>query len=633
MIPNLFFDLSLPEPAAGVGLVGKTPSEASFSDVIKDIGSTSQAIDIKDNNTLESGSTVIPEEPLAGSETILSRLDSEAFPDTAAGLVNALARPRAETMSDRSARFSPAEPGYTGSDPLLSADSRDLQFGNPLPPTGQSLPAAERVNSEFRRDAVSVAYNRPFDGQTPTAATLSGVAGSSAAMADVVGRTDQPQQTALSLAAETPAQAPKLIRTRVDQALREAITGAAAPANQAASLAMSQPEAENGFGAHQTAAGRIDMSAALAAARMRSDGPGTGGVSADLMASSTTAKVMEDQPGVRAPLTPQEPSSRDGTIRPEAARLLRMAARLPRGPAADGPHSRQAQPSPVAPAVGVATMTAEQPAELAAGMSAQAVLNAPDMRLKAGHLDFRRLRQPGSPVANPVAMTQDSLDAQRLEGTVIRPELQPVHSERPVASPGLWQPPANASENRSASSRANRSLAAAAIVSARDLAVSETANASSLVGTETARVENSWLRPEPNGQFQQLGQQVARQILFAHSQNLSQMRMQLNPEELGQLDLRLRIDGERVHVAIVTQQNGARDILEAQLPQLRSLLEQGGFELGDVDVRHQGDDGARDRSAEGAHASRQPGIGEAEEAPAADSTAPSMQQGIIDAFA
>ena len=116
----------------------------------------------------------------------------------------------------------------------------------------------------------------------------------------------------------------------------------------------------------------------------------------------------------------------------------------------------------------------------------------------------------------------------------------------------------------------------------------EFATLTTTASVETTRPESSVLRAEPSVQSAQIPAQLARHILQSHTQNLSELRMQLKPEELGQLDLKLRVEGERVHVVIVTQQPGVRELLESQLPQLRSLLQEGGFQLGDVDVRQDG---------------------------------------------
>lgn len=162
---------------------------------------------------------------------------------------------------------------------------------------------------------------------------------------------------------------------------------------------------------------------------------------------------------------------------------------------------------------------------------------------------------------------------------------------------------------------------------------SDIATLATSASAETTRPESAGLRAEASVQSAQIPAQLARQILHSHTQNLSELRMQLKPEELGQLDLKLRVEGERVHVAIVTQQPGVRELLEAQLPQLRSLLQEGGFQLGDVDVRQQGGKSGDQSAAEtperlGAVADQ------ADEANVPSRTHnPGNSSGIIDAFA
>ncbi len=152
------------------------------------------------------------------------------------------------------------------------------------------------------------------------------------------------------------------------------------------------------------------------------------------------------------------------------------------------------------------------------------------------------------------------------------------------------------------------------------------------LGSELARLEGVLTRAEATGS-EQLSLALARQVLSMSAQSLSQLRVQLNPEELGHLDIRLRVDGERVHVAIVTQQTTARDLLEVQLPQLRQLLEDGGLELGDVDVRQHGSGGER-REQRGEFAAgppdTQPAVTERQDA--APSPVPQHDR-LIDAFA
>ena len=679
MIPNLFFDLSSPEStpgvfsvaagvsstatgvfsaatgvssaatgvsstATGVSSAATNSSGSSFSDVINGIHNKPQATEI--NNKNESGY----EAQTGRDGHFPGSAGSEAFGETTARMVNAAVRQSTEFEGDRALLPGPADPEFSLRNPsgptgspvlptgkqllptgkqllptgshllptgshLLPTGNHLLPTGNRLPPTGQSLPAAEWLNNQFGSDAVSVAHARQSDRQALTAAPAAGP--SIVGGADVAGTTGQSPQPPAGETQINEMQAPKLIRTRVAVADR---SGQPVPA---LSVPVASPEGLNGYaGRDQATAARYDISAVAVAARVRGDGSTT----AELTASSAAARVSEDQ--VRDGQLPRDALSRElRNVHIEAERSWRNATQIP-GEIPRESLLRSASPSALASAI--ATMNMDPSAEMGAGAPA---LNAPGLHLKSGDPAARRLQQSAGAVSNPMAMTLDTLDAQRVDVAVPRPELQMALADRPPAAPGGWQPPATAAENRTSSSRANRSLAAAAAISGAEQPIAENSNASSLLGTDATRAENPWLRAELNGQSQQLGQQVARQILFAHNQNLSQMRMQLNPEELGQLDLRLRIEGDRVHVAIVAQHNGAREILEAQLPQLRSLLEEGGFELGDVDVRHQGGDGASDRGAHSALTSHKQGVREAEGASVADSAAPPPKLGIIDAFA
>ncbi|MBF0294047.1 MAG: flagellar hook-length control protein FliK [Magnetococcales bacterium] len=64
-----------------------------------------------------------------------------------------------------------------------------------------------------------------------------------------------------------------------------------------------------------------------------------------------------------------------------------------------------------------------------------------------------------------------------------------------------------------------------------------------------------------------------------------QVRITLNPRELGSLDMRLVVDDRnQVHLMITTDSEAARDLLRGQLPQLRESLARQALGLGEVTV-------------------------------------------------
>ncbi|MFN4262327.1 MAG: flagellar hook-length control protein FliK [Thioalkalivibrionaceae bacterium] len=60
--------------------------------------------------------------------------------------------------------------------------------------------------------------------------------------------------------------------------------------------------------------------------------------------------------------------------------------------------------------------------------------------------------------------------------------------------------------------------------------------------------------------------------------------VRLHPPQLGSIDLKVHVEGDRVHVQFLTTQPVTRDLLETHLPRLRDTLEQGGLMLGDTSV-------------------------------------------------
>ena len=84
----------------------------------------------------------------------------------------------------------------------------------------------------------------------------------------------------------------------------------------------------------------------------------------------------------------------------------------------------------------------------------------------------------------------------------------------------------------------------------------------------------------------ELVERVARVRIFSRGGGSEQqVRVTLLPEELGTVDLRLRVDGQnRVHLLIMTETDAARDLMQRQMSQLRDALERQNMTFGDVHV-------------------------------------------------
>jgi len=78
---------------------------------------------------------------------------------------------------------------------------------------------------------------------------------------------------------------------------------------------------------------------------------------------------------------------------------------------------------------------------------------------------------------------------------------------------------------------------------------------------------------------------LVQRMLQNQAQQLSSIRFQLRPVELGHLDVQMQWRGDQLQLAFTAQQAAARDLIESYLPQLRQLMQDMGLQLAGVDVR------------------------------------------------
>lgn len=95
-----------------------------------------------------------------------------------------------------------------------------------------------------------------------------------------------------------------------------------------------------------------------------------------------------------------------------------------------------------------------------------------------------------------------------------------------------------------------------------------------------------------NAQAVQLNEQardsVFKQILFKLGKDGGEMRMRLDPPELGQLDLRMTVEnGNSVRLSIGAERADLRDLLLSGLDQLKKQLEQSGLTVAHAEVHTQ----------------------------------------------
>lgn len=86
----------------------------------------------------------------------------------------------------------------------------------------------------------------------------------------------------------------------------------------------------------------------------------------------------------------------------------------------------------------------------------------------------------------------------------------------------------------------------------------------------------------------QAPQQIAETVAWHVGKGLSEVRIRLNPEELGPLDIQLKLDGDKVSVRFDLADSSVRDVVQTSLPSLSSLLAARGLQLDQAQVFSQG---------------------------------------------
>ncbi len=133
----------------------------------------------------------------------------------------------------------------------------------------------------------------------------------------------------------------------------------------------------------------------------------------------------------------------------------------------------------------------------------------------------------------------------------------------------------------------------------------------------------------------QAPQQVAEAVAWHVGKGVSEVRIQLNPEDLGPLDVQLKIDGDRVSVRFDMADSSVRDVVQTSLPTLASLLSARGLQLDQAQVFSQNRGHANPQQAQTAssfqhHAAGGDAAGDISATPAARVF---VRRGLLDDYA
>ncbi|WP_447939717.1 flagellar hook-length control protein FliK [Pseudoxanthomonas mexicana] len=105
-----------------------------------------------------------------------------------------------------------------------------------------------------------------------------------------------------------------------------------------------------------------------------------------------------------------------------------------------------------------------------------------------------------------------------------------------------------------------------------------------LARTETV---NAMAAPSADLHGGHFDEDIGDAVRWMADQKIGHAHIKVTPNDLGTVEIRLRLDGDRVHADFTSAQAEVRQALESSLPRLRDLLGQHGFQLAHADVGHQ----------------------------------------------
>jgi flagellar hook-length control protein FliK len=125
--------------------------------------------------------------------------------------------------------------------------------------------------------------------------------------------------------------------------------------------------------------------------------------------------------------------------------------------------------------------------------------------------------------------------------------------------------------------------------SASELASSRLNPLSQAITQQVQQAQRPGLVPGQPVQMQQAGwsEAVVDRVMWLSSQNLKSAEIQLDPAELGRMEVRIDLTKDQAQVTFLSPHAGVRDALEGQMQRLREMFTQQGMNLMDVNVSDQ----------------------------------------------
>lgn len=129
-------------------------------------------------------------------------------------------------------------------------------------------------------------------------------------------------------------------------------------------------------------------------------------------------------------------------------------------------------------------------------------------------------------------------------------------------------------------------------------------------------------------------QAMSQRIMWLANRGISAAELQLNPRDLGPVDVRINVNGDQATVQFSSQHAAVREALESSVVRLREMMESSGLNLADVDVSDQSQ--SEQAQAEAGDGSRGGGVGETDDGEGSTESVVSQRvetEGLVDFYA
>lgn len=123
---------------------------------------------------------------------------------------------------------------------------------------------------------------------------------------------------------------------------------------------------------------------------------------------------------------------------------------------------------------------------------------------------------------------------------------------------------------------------------------------------------------------------IGARLSWLADQKIGHAHIKVTPNEMGPVDVRLHLDGDKVNASFSSANADVRQALEQSLPRLREMLGQNGFQLGQADVGQQQQNQSGNRNGGGSEGN---GLSLDDSPPVGIPSVVLRQRGLLDAYA